>query len=226
MIRVEEVQGNVRHGFVPAAGSVLDELPLTRWDAQKRRLRKRTSAGHDVAISLARPGSLADGDVLYADGEVTIVARVESGEVLVLTLDDSVSPAALALNALRLGHVLGNQHWPLRLHRVCTWRRTRDRGAALARPARGRCRHSCPSPGRGDIRFPRRAPGEVLDEAPIPPAHLNDHAYQGHTHPDTVALSVEHAVTDGHSHAEAAAVGGVRKSGAHTHEGHELAHTH
>jgi urease accessory protein len=113
MIRVDRILGNVERGFVLAADDV-DELWLTRWEAQKRRLRKRTRAGRDVAIALARAGELADGDVLYAAADATIVARVEAGDVVVFTLAAG-SPADLAANALRLGHVLGNQHWPLRL---------------------------------------------------------------------------------------------------------------
>lgn len=116
MIRVERVLGNVHQGF-RAQGETLEELWLTPWEAQKRRLRKRTPGGRDLAIALTQAGELADGDVLYAAPDVTVVARVEAGEVVVFRLEDVTSSNLLATRALRLGHVLGNQHWPVRLHR-------------------------------------------------------------------------------------------------------------
>ncbi len=197
MIRVEEIQGNLLRGYVPATGAEMDELCLTRWDAQKRRLRKRTTGGRDVAISLARPGALADGDVLHADPDVTIIATVEAGDVLVLTLDPTVPPAQLALNALRLGHVLGNQHWPLRIHEPD------EAAGAITDGGADASTGTTPEivvPLSLDRRvvdavvrshrlegvsytFRAASPGEILDEAPLPPAHLNDHAYTaGHSH--------------------------------------------
>jgi urease accessory protein len=203
MIRVEEIQGNLLRGFVPPAGAELDELRLTRWDAQKRRLRKRTAAGRDVAISLARPGALADGDVLHADRDVTIVATVEAGEVLVLTLDPTVPPAQLALNALRLGHVLGNQHWPLRIHD------SGDGAAGAGAPEivvplsldRRVVDAVVRSHRLEGVTYAFRAaePGEILDETPVPPAHLNDHAYTAaHAHNGHAHDGHDHG--DGHGH--------------------------
>jgi urease accessory protein len=208
MIRVEAVLGNVSRGFVPPRGSEVDELPLTRWDAQKRRLRKRTRAGRDVAISLAHAGALRDGDVLYAGADATVIAAVEAGEVLVLTLAPVGSPADLALRALRLGHVLGNQHWPLRL---APHGDLRGGGAgavdaleivvplALDR----RVVEAVIRAHRLDgvsYAFRPAAPGEVLDEAPVPPAHQNDHAYaQARVHDHDHGYEHGHAHHAGHS---------------------------
>lgn len=184
MFRVEEIQGNIRRGFEPPAGSTLDRLQLTRWDAQKRRLRKSTVGGLDVAISLARPGTLSDGDVLFAGPGVTIVAAVEAGEVLVLTLTEGAPPSDLALRALRLGHVLGNQHWPLRVLE------SSDGGAPQIVVPLSLDRRVVDAVIRAHrlegvtFTFRPAEPGEVLDEAPLPPAHLNDHAYAAHSHAD------------------------------------------
>jgi urease accessory protein len=115
VIRVVAVLGNLDRGFIAPEGAAPDELRLSPWDAQKRRLRKRTRAGRDVAVALDRPGALADGDVLYAGPDAVVVVRVDAGEVVVFRLSGAPDPTSLAANAVRLGHVLGNQHWPVRL---------------------------------------------------------------------------------------------------------------
>lgn len=119
MIRVEAVIGNLGDagGVVLPPGVEVDPVWLSRWDAQKRRLRKRSAGGRDIAIALVRAGALRDGDVLAVDGTVAVVARIEAGEVLVFTIeqDPAVTREEASVRALRLGHVLGNQHWPMRV---------------------------------------------------------------------------------------------------------------
>lgn len=115
MIRIEHIRGNVHHGFRIPPQATVEELWLTPWEAQRRRLRKRTAGGRDLAIALDPAGELADGDVLYAEPDATVIVRRQAGEVVVFRLESAPEPATVAINAVRLGHVLGNQHWPVRL---------------------------------------------------------------------------------------------------------------
>ncbi len=120
MIRIETVVGNLHDGYVLPSELTEDTLWLSRWDAQKRRLRKRSAHGRDLALALVQAGELRDGDVLALDGSAAVVARIEAGEVLVFTLaevegEGAPALAATAVRALRLGHVLGNQHWPMQI---------------------------------------------------------------------------------------------------------------
>lgn len=199
MIRIEQILGNATRGFDTSTHGPVDELWLTRWEAQKRRLRKRTAGGRDVALALARAGTLADGDVLYAGPDATVIARVEAGEVVVFRLHEADTTAGLAANALRLGHILGNQHWPLRLRVDSTDlssveivvplsldRRVVD-AVIRAHRLEGVSYH-----------FRAATAGEVLDQVDPPEAHQNDHAYDDHRHGPVDNSAIDAALRHDH----------------------------
>ena len=118
MILVESVVGNVdAAAWKPRlAGAQLDPLVLDHWEAQKNRLRKRTTAGTEIAISLDRGAFLRDGDILLWNEETrtAAVARVSLRDVLVIHIDApaNVATELLLRTCVELGHALGNQHWP------------------------------------------------------------------------------------------------------------------
>jgi urease accessory protein len=93
----------------------VDVLRLDQADAQKSRLRKRTSSGTEVAFSLDRGTQLRDGDVLHWDEQLrsAIVARVDLKDVMVIDLSALMTPPAAdsMSTCVELGHALGNQHW-------------------------------------------------------------------------------------------------------------------
>jgi urease accessory protein len=95
----------------------VDVLRLDQADAQKSRLRKRTSSGTEVAFSLDRGTQLRDGDILHWDEQLrsAIVARVDLTDVLVIDLSDLCDGGRPRQEAMavcvQLGHALGNQHW-------------------------------------------------------------------------------------------------------------------
>lgn len=124
MIVVEEILGNVGedarlgdlHRRWQAAGRA-ETVELTPLEAQKGRLRTVTNKGTPLGMSLGRGTVLRDGDVLYldeAEGRI-IVARLKLEEVLVITVKTAASGAELLRVAVQLGHVLGNQHWPVKI---------------------------------------------------------------------------------------------------------------
>ena len=124
MIVVEAIAGNLGedarlrdlHQRYQAAGRT-EALELTPLEAQKGRLRTVTDKGTPLGLSLGRGTVLRDGDVLFLDEaeERMIVARLKPEEVLVITLKPAASPAELLRVAVQLGHVLGNQHWPVKI---------------------------------------------------------------------------------------------------------------
>lgn len=124
MIVVETLLGNTgedaRLGDLyrrwEAAGRA-ETVELTPLEAQKGRLRAVTDKGTPLGLSLERGTALRDGDVLYlneAEGRI-IVARLKPEEVLVITVKPAASPGDLLRVAVQLGHVLGNQHWPVKI---------------------------------------------------------------------------------------------------------------
>ncbi len=124
MILVEEILGNVGedarlgelHQRWQATGRV-ETVELTPLEAQKGRLRTVTDKGTPLGLSLGRGTALRNGDVLYLDESEArmIVARLRPEEVLIIAVKPAASPAELLRVAVQLGHVLGNQHWPVKI---------------------------------------------------------------------------------------------------------------
>ena len=113
---IEHILGNIRdpQWHERFNGAKTDSLILNQWEAQKSHLRKTTDNGHLIAVDLERGSALADGDVLDWDGETMLVCRICLCDVLCIDLSalrveqfDTVADCCV-----RLGHALGNQHWP------------------------------------------------------------------------------------------------------------------
>lgn len=105
----EEWQGRL-------AGAAIDVLALDQWEAQKSRLRKRTTGAVELALSLDRTHHLHDGDVLVWDEAErrAIVARIALNDVMIVDLGALKGEAldVVVRTVFELGHALGNQHWP------------------------------------------------------------------------------------------------------------------
>jgi urease accessory protein UreF/urease accessory protein UreE len=91
----------------------VERLPVAWHEASKRRLRRVTDAGTDVAVDLPRGAFLADGAVLADDGRRVIVAERRLEPALVVRFERGAAPERVAEQALRLGHAFGNQHVPV-----------------------------------------------------------------------------------------------------------------
>ena len=94
----------------------MDWLELSQWDAQKNRLRKETEGGRSMAVALERGESLRDGDVLEWDeaSRSAVVCRIRLCPVMAVDLTGlaALGVESAVSSAVRLGHALGNQHWP------------------------------------------------------------------------------------------------------------------
>jgi urease accessory protein len=118
MILVESVLGNASEPEWAArlAAATVDTFALDHWEAQKNRLRKKTTGGLEIAVSLDRGTFMQDGDVLLWDAAApsAVVARLSLRDVMVIHLDGLAGgPSEIAIRTcVELGHALGNQHWP------------------------------------------------------------------------------------------------------------------
>ena len=101
-------------------GAQVDWLELSQWDAQKNRFRKKTEGGRSMAVALERGHSLRDGDILDWDEAErrAVICRIRLCLIMAVELSGLAGlPADQALSAaVRLGHALGNQHWPAVVH--------------------------------------------------------------------------------------------------------------
>jgi urease accessory protein len=95
------------------AGRKIEVVLLDANDSAKRKLRRRTDAGTDVGIDLARGIYLTHGAVLADDGERIIVVERRPERAMILWLDQKLQAETLLHLAARIGHAFGNQHVPL-----------------------------------------------------------------------------------------------------------------
>jgi urease accessory protein len=111
MLRVDGIVG---HADEPRfRGRRVERLSVAWSEASKRRLRRDTDAGTDVAIDVPRGTYLADAAVLFDDGECIVVVERRPEAALVVSFDPALPAAKLVEQAVRLGHAFGNQHVPL-----------------------------------------------------------------------------------------------------------------
>ena len=121
MLRVSHRLGNIHQDSDLAArvtqweqAQQLEEVTINEREAQKSRLRLQTSTGQDLGLVLPRGTEIADGDVFaFTDREGGLVVHLALQEVMVLTLRPGLPPHEQHHWLVRLGHVLGNQHWPI-----------------------------------------------------------------------------------------------------------------
>lgn len=98
-----------------ASRSKLELVSLSFADAQRGRMLVTTDAGSQIGISIGRDSALRDGDVLYVapHDDRVIAVKVESPEVMTIRYPSGLGETAMFEAGARLGHVLGNQHWPI-----------------------------------------------------------------------------------------------------------------
>lgn len=92
----------------------LDDVTIEERDARKSRHRLHTSTGREFGLILPRGAELQDGDLFaVAEDGGRVLIHIALQEVMVLTPHEQVYAADRWQWAVRLGHVLGNQHWPV-----------------------------------------------------------------------------------------------------------------
>lgn len=122
MLVVERIAGNRNEDPAlgamcrrAAAAGVLEVARISFQDAQRGRMRVTTDAGTEIGVSIGRGAALRDGDVLCRSEERVVVVAVEPMEALVIRAGTGAPPDSLFELGVKLGHVLGNQHWPMRI---------------------------------------------------------------------------------------------------------------
>ena len=121
MLRVSHHLGNIHQDSDLAAqvtrwehAHQLEEVTLNEREAQKSRLRLQTSTGQELGLVLPRGTETTDGDIFaFTDREGGLLVHLALQEVMVLTLHPGLPLGEQHHWLVRLGHVLGNQHWPV-----------------------------------------------------------------------------------------------------------------
>jgi urease accessory protein len=100
-----------------AAQGGLEVLRLPSDAARRGRMRVTTDAGTELGLALGRGSELHDGDVIYRapDGSQVVVVAIPPSDALVIRPAEDAPADRLFEMGVRLGHALGNQHWPIRV---------------------------------------------------------------------------------------------------------------
>jgi urease accessory protein len=62
------------------------------------------------------PGShINDGDIILLTEEKMVIAKRESENVIIISLNDAISTQQILETAIKLGHIIGNMHRPIRV---------------------------------------------------------------------------------------------------------------
>lgn len=121
MLRLSHRLGNI-HTTLALAAQVtvwqqegkLDEVTVEEREAHKSRLRVHTRKGRELGLLLPRGTELTAGDVFALEGEEGgVLIHLALQEIMVLVPRPCTNAAERLRRAVRLGHVLGNQHWPV-----------------------------------------------------------------------------------------------------------------
>jgi urease accessory protein len=104
-VQAQEKEGNVARVRISAS------------DAQRRRLRLAASYGIEVGIALEAGTALEEGDVLCRDDDESelVVVEVEPSEAMAIRVNPPPADEASFVYGVQLGHMLGNQHWPIKV---------------------------------------------------------------------------------------------------------------
>jgi urease accessory protein len=97
--------------------SLVERVRVSPTDAQRRRLRVTTESGVDVGIMVEDVTALTDGDVLCHDKDESrlVVIEVTASEAMAIKVMPPPADAASFAYGVLLGHMLGNQHWPIKV---------------------------------------------------------------------------------------------------------------
>jgi len=89
------------------------ETCLTQNDCAKGRIQAQSTSGIALGIIKSRDWSLRSQDVFQTDSGKLLLIHLQQQKIMVLSFiqPTAASPAEL----VRLGHVLGNQHYPIKI---------------------------------------------------------------------------------------------------------------
>ncbi|MEP0825773.1 MAG: hypothetical protein HRF40_09825 [Nitrososphaera sp.] len=126
MITIDSIVGNIYRDENLAkeykemlSKSLTESVKISRMESQRVRMRKTSSKGTDIAMTLPSGTKLRHGDVILRTSDQMIVVELEPENVISLTLKENLhdhhGEDSLVQIPARIGHAIGNLHRPLKL---------------------------------------------------------------------------------------------------------------
>ncbi|HJR48500.1 MAG TPA: hypothetical protein VJ799_10135 [Nitrososphaeraceae archaeon] len=93
----------------------VEKIQLSRLEADRTRMRKLSNKGTDLALTMEPSSHINEGDVLLLTEEKMVIAERESENVAIISLNNDVSAKQIMETAVKLGHIIGNMHRPIKV---------------------------------------------------------------------------------------------------------------
>ncbi|VEP16260.1 Urease accessory protein UreE [Hyella patelloides LEGE 07179] len=90
------------------------EVNLQKSDRHKGRIFTQSTSGIALGIIKSRELKLQDGDVFQTTAGNLLLIRLEAETLMVLHFAEAINSHS-AMKLVRLGHLLGNQHYPIKI---------------------------------------------------------------------------------------------------------------
>ena len=123
MITINSIIGNIYHDENlrkqyddMSSQSLCESIKINRMEAQRVRMRKRSSKGTDIALTMAPGTRLRHGDVLMvANDKMMITIELEPENLAVIQVKDNIHEHDAIQVPITIGHAIGNLHRPIKL---------------------------------------------------------------------------------------------------------------
>ena len=122
MITINSIIGNIYHDENlrkryedMSSQSLCESIRINRIEAQRVRMRKRSSKGTDIALTTTPGTRLRHGDVLMAGNDKMITIELEPENLAVVEVRDNIHEHDAVQVPVTIGHAIGNLHRPIKL---------------------------------------------------------------------------------------------------------------
>jgi urease accessory protein len=122
MITISSIIGNLYHDSnlrkqyeEMSSRSLCESIRINRMEAQRVRMRKRSSKGTDIALIMSPGTRLRHGDVLMVANDKMITIELEPENLAVIQVKDNIHEHDAVQVPVTIGHAIGNLHRPIKL---------------------------------------------------------------------------------------------------------------
>lgn len=122
MIHINKIIGNINsdsdlHEIYQTMmeNDKVEKIQVSRLEADRTRIRKLSNKGTDLALTMEPSSHINDGDVVLLTEEKMVIAKRESENVIIISLNSDISSKQILEIAIKLGHIIGNMHRPIRV---------------------------------------------------------------------------------------------------------------
>ena len=120
MIHINRIIGNInsdsdldeKYQTMMKNGKV-EKIQVSRLEADRTRIRKLSNKGTDLALTMEPGSHINDGDVIFLTEEKIVIAKRESENAIIVSINSDISTQQILETAIKLGHIIGNMHRPI-----------------------------------------------------------------------------------------------------------------